>query len=160
MQISENLNSVTAVKFKVNQWTVRERFDLLLGRCRQQSSEEAKASGTSPEPTAYCQKKFLREKLVESMRESFSSKGVETDRKKTEMRSQALERLDETKKRPKKTVKEKRKGSKEAALILPNFHGKSQKRSLRSVKRSSPCTQEKLKTKQRSKRKCLKPRRL
>ena len=32
--ISENFNSVTAVKFKVNQWTVRERFDLLLWRFR------------------------------------------------------------------------------------------------------------------------------
>ena len=34
-------------------WTVRERFDLLLGRCRQQSSEEEKASGASPEPTEF-----------------------------------------------------------------------------------------------------------
>ena len=60
--ISENLNSVTAVKFKVNQWTVRERFDLLLGRCRQQSSEEAKASGTSPKPTEFS---VLLEKISE-----------------------------------------------------------------------------------------------
>ena len=30
MQSSENLNSVTVAKFKVNQWTVKERFDLLL----------------------------------------------------------------------------------------------------------------------------------
>ena len=59
-----------------------------------------------------------------------------------------------------KTVKEKRKGSKEAELMLPNFHGKSQKMSLRSVKRSSLCKQEKLTTKKRSKRRCLKPRRL
>ena len=51
------------------------------------------------------------------------------------------------KERPMKTVKEKGKGSKEAELMLPNFHGKSQKRSLRSVKRSTPCTQEKLKMK-------------
>ena len=29
-QSSENLNSVTVAKFKVNQWTVKERFDLLL----------------------------------------------------------------------------------------------------------------------------------
>ena len=34
MQISENLNSVTAVKLKLNQRMVRERFDLLLGRFR------------------------------------------------------------------------------------------------------------------------------
>ena len=33
-QISENLNSVTAVKLKLNQRVVRERFDLLLGRFR------------------------------------------------------------------------------------------------------------------------------
>ena len=52
-QISENLNSVTAVKFKVNQRVVRERFDLLLRRFRQQSREEAKASGASPEPTKF-----------------------------------------------------------------------------------------------------------
>ena len=50
-QISENLNSVTTIKFKLNQRVVRERFDLLLGRCRQQSKEEAKASSASPEPT-------------------------------------------------------------------------------------------------------------
>ena len=53
MQISENLNSVTAVKLKLNQRTVRERFDLLLGRFRQQSREEAKASDASPEPTKF-----------------------------------------------------------------------------------------------------------
>ena len=53
MQISENLNSVTAVKLKLNQRMVRERFDLLLGRFRQQSREEAKASDASPEPTKF-----------------------------------------------------------------------------------------------------------
>ena len=52
-QISENLNSVTAVKLKLNQRVVRERFDLLLGRFRWQRREEAKASGASPEPTKF-----------------------------------------------------------------------------------------------------------
>ena len=52
-QISENLNSVTAVKLKLNQRVVRETFELLLGRCRQQSREEAKVSGASPEPTKF-----------------------------------------------------------------------------------------------------------
>ena len=52
-QISENLNSVTAVKLKLNQRVVRERFDLLLGRFRWQSREEAKASSASPEPTKF-----------------------------------------------------------------------------------------------------------
>ena len=51
MQSSENLNSVTVAKFKVNQWTVKERFDLLLWRFRQQSREKAKVSGASPKPT-------------------------------------------------------------------------------------------------------------
>ena len=50
-QISENLKSVTLVKFEVNQRAVRERFDLLLGRFRQQSREEENASGISPELT-------------------------------------------------------------------------------------------------------------
>ena len=50
-QISQNLKSVAAVKFKVNQTVVGERFDLLIGRFRQQSKEEAKASGVSPEQT-------------------------------------------------------------------------------------------------------------
>ena len=50
-QISQNLNSVVAVKFKVNQRAVRGRFDLLMGRFRQQSKEEAKVTGVSPEQT-------------------------------------------------------------------------------------------------------------
>ena len=49
-QISQNLNSVAAVKFKVDQRMVRKIFDLLIGRFRQQS-KEAKASGVSPEQT-------------------------------------------------------------------------------------------------------------
>ena len=102
-QISENLNSVTTIKFKLNQRVVRERFDLLLGRCRQQSKEEAKASSASPEPTeldVLLEEISEREKLAESTRESCNSKSVETDRKKTEeMRSKALERLGETKRK-------------------------------------------------------------
>ena len=85
---------LTAVKFKVNQRAVRERFDLLIGRFRQQSKEEAKASGVSPEQTelgALLEEISEREKLAESTRESCSSKSVETDRKKAEeIRSPSL----------------------------------------------------------------------
>ena len=102
-QISENLNCVTAVKFKVNQRAMRKRFDFLLGRSRQQSREEAKACGACLEPTeldVLLEEMSEREKLAESTRESCSSKSVETDRKKAEeKRCQALERIGETKRR-------------------------------------------------------------
>ena len=88
---------------KVNQRPVRERFDFLLGRSRQQSREEAKACGACLEPTeldVLLEEMSEREKLAESTRESCSSKSVETDRKKAEeKRCQALERIGETKRR-------------------------------------------------------------
>ena len=68
-QISENLNSVTTIKFKLNQRVVRERFDLLLGRCRQQSKEEAKASSASPEPTELDRRIVRRERETSRINE-------------------------------------------------------------------------------------------
>ena len=124
-QISENLNSVTTVKFKVNQRAVRERFDLLLGRFRQQSREEAKASGISPEQTeldALLEEISEREKLAESTRESCSSKNVETDRKKAEeMRAQALERVGETKKRANEDCERKAKRQRRSGADVTEF---------------------------------------
>ena len=132
-QISQNLNSATAVKFKVNQTAVRERCDLLIGIFRQQSREEAKASGVSPEQTeleALLEEISEREKLAESTRESSSSKNVESDRKNArEIRTQVLERVCKTKKRQMKIVKDNLKGSVEAELMLQNFYEKRQKRS-------------------------------
>ena len=58
---------------KVNQRPVRERFDFLLGRSRQQSREEAKACGACLEPTeldVLLEEMSEREKLAESTRES------------------------------------------------------------------------------------------
>ena len=141
--IAETLNDVRAVKFKVNQRAVRERFDLLIGRFRQQSKEEEKASGVLPDQTeldALLEEICEREALAESTRESCFSKkkDAETDRKKAEeMHAQALERVGETKKGQMKIVKQNPKGGKEAKWMSRNFFEKSQKRKLRSVKRSS-----------------------
>lgn len=44
---AQNLNSVAAVKFTLNQREVRERFDLLIRTFRQQN-KEVKASAVSP----------------------------------------------------------------------------------------------------------------
>lgn len=79
---AQNLNSVAAVKFTLNQREVRERLDLLIGRFRQQSKEEVKASTVSPaekELDALLEEISERQKLAESTRESCSSKNVETD---------------------------------------------------------------------------------
>ena len=84
---------------------------MLIGRFRQQSKEEAKASGVSPEQTelgALLEEFSEREKLAESTRESWSSKNVETDRKKAqEICTQALERVGATKKRANKDCEKK-----------------------------------------------------
>ncbi|XP_029180213.2 uncharacterized protein [Acropora muricata] len=124
-QISQNLNSVAAVKFKVNQRAVRERFDLLIGRFRQQSKEEAKASGVSPEQTeldALLEEISERQKLAESTRESCSSKNVETDRKKAEeIRTQALERVGATKKRANEDCERKPKRQRRSGADVTEF---------------------------------------
>ena len=104
---------------------MRERFDLLLGRCRQQSKEEAKASSASPEPTeldVLLEEISEREKLAESTRESCNSKSVETDRKKTEeMRSQALERLGETKRKANEDCERKAKRQQRSGADVTEF---------------------------------------
>ena len=72
------------------------------------------------------------------MRESCSSKSVETDRKKTEeMRSKGLERLGETKRKANEDCERKAKRQRRSRADVTEFPRKSQKRSLRSVKRSS-----------------------
>ena len=63
------------------------------------------------------------------------------------MRSQALERLGETKRKANEDCERKAKRQQRSGADVTEFHGKSQKRSLRSVKRSSLCKQEKLTTK-------------
>ena len=63
------------------------------------------------------------------------------------MRSQALERLGETKRKANEDCERKAKRQHRGGADVTEFHGKSQKRSLSSVKRSSPCKQEKLTTK-------------
>ena len=65
---AQNLNSVAAVKFTLNQREVRERFDLLIGRFRQQNKEEVKASAVSPaqkELDALLEEISERQKLAE-----------------------------------------------------------------------------------------------
>ena len=113
---------------------------MLIGRFRQQSKEEAKASDVSPEQTelgALLEEISEREKLAESTRESCGTKNVETDWKKAEeIPTQALERVVATKKGQMKIVKENLKGSVEVELMLQNICEKSQKRSLRFGKRS------------------------
>ena len=127
-QISQNLISVAAVKFKVNQRAARERVDLLIGRSRQQSKEEAKASGVSPEQStelgALLEEISERQKLAESTRESCSSKNVETDWKKAEeIRTQALERFAATKKRADEDCERKPKRQRRSgADVTEQFH--------------------------------------
>ena len=79
-----------------------------------------------------------REKLAESTRESCNSKSVETDRKRTEeMRSKALERLGETKRKANEDCERKAKRQQRSRAHVTEFPREKSKRSLRSVKRSS-----------------------
>ena len=117
---------------------MRERFDLLVGRFRQQSKEEAKACGVSPEQTeldAVLEEISERQTLAESTRKSCSSKNVETDRKKAEEIRIYVPRpwkeLVQQKKGQMKIVKENLEGGVEVELMLQNFYEKNQKRSLR-----------------------------
>ena len=75
--LSETLNNVKKIKFKVTQRAVRERFDLLSSKFRQQNKEEENASGISPETTEHnsllvdiCE----RDALAESTRNSLWGK--------------------------------------------------------------------------------------
>ena len=75
--ISETLNNVKNIKFKVTQRAVRERSDLLTTKFPQQNKEKEKASGISPETTelnSFLEDICERDALAESKRNSLGGK--------------------------------------------------------------------------------------
>ena len=99
-EITETLNSDQNLKFYLkDKRAVRDRWNLLQGKCKRKRREEEGASGIEvEEPT---QKDILREELCELEDTAIQSVAIKNQDKKAaeDTRNKAMERLAETKKR-------------------------------------------------------------
>lgn len=129
-QISDTLNSLKEIRFKVSQRGVRERFERQQKRFKDKMRDEERATGISPEESeldTLLEEITDKEKVAEESRDNEPNrKKVETDKKTAEeMRKEAMERFGETKKRSEeegseetKTKKRKRRTGNEAVEFL------------------------------------------
>lgn len=101
-KIADTLNSLTTIRFKVNQRGVRERYERLRKKFLEKQREEEKASGISPEETeldSLLEEITDREKLADETRDNTTKKAEADKNTAEEMRKLAMERVSETQKR-------------------------------------------------------------
>ena len=105
-KIAENLNKLDPQKFKVDQRSVRERFDVLKSQCTSELRKQETESGGNPEESEVMN---AMESILENMKEAeriqnekVSSKAENDEKEKAaaaDMREKAMETFAESKKR-------------------------------------------------------------
>ena len=111
--IAESLNQIKSPSFKVNQRSVRERYQLLETKFKERISEENKASGINPNPQLAeidMALQDITERFAEADRkhkqlsEEKKRKIEEDVQKAEEMRKRSMESMGESQKRKKKLL--------------------------------------------------------
>lgn len=105
-EIADHLNAIASPKFKVNQKSVRDRYNLLAKRLKTKLEEEKKASGIETDMTeteTALEELLVKEEMAEaedSLTSQTKARAKEAEKVSAEdMRRKAMEKLSETKKR-------------------------------------------------------------
>ena len=110
--IAESLNQIKSPSFKVNQRSVRERYQLLETKFKERMSEENRASGINLNPQLAeidMALQDITERFDEANREHKQLSGekkrkIEEAQKAEEMRKRSMESMGESQKRKKETT--------------------------------------------------------